>query len=64
MAKYDKVKVINEGPLSWVFFVAWIGAAMYFFQQDSSFWGFFVAIIKAAVWPGFVVYEVLGLLGV
>lgn len=64
MKRNDRVvKVVNEqGPLGWVFFTAYIGAAVYFFNLDPTFWGFIVALLKAAVWPAFVVYEVLGLL--
>ncbi len=64
MAKYDKSKAIDNGPLGWVLFMAWIGAVVYFFHQDSSFWGFILALLKAAVWPAYVLYEVLGNLGI
>ena len=66
MASKEKtVKVINDhGPMGWVFFVAWVGAVVYFYQQDPGFIGFFAALIKGAVWPAFLVYETLGLLGV
>jgi hypothetical protein len=52
----------TAGPLGFAFFVSFFGAAMYFVHQSSGFWGFFGAILKAVVWPGFVVYHVLGLL--
>lgn len=64
MGRYDRVKVINESPLGWVFFMAYIGAAIYFYQQDPGFWGFILALLKAAVWPAYVTYKVLGLLGI
>lgn len=64
MGKYEKAKVVNESPLGWVFFMAWIGAVVYFYQLDPGFLGFFLALLKAAVWPAFVLYEVLTLLGV
>ncbi len=65
MSKFDKTKVVYQhGPMGWVFFMAYIGAFIHFFNQAPHFWGFIVAIYKAAVWPGYVVYEVLGLLGV
>ena len=54
------IRVINEsGPLGFVFFVAFIGAAVYFVQHSSGFWGFVLALLEAAVWPAFVVYHVL-----
>lgn len=65
MVKNDKtVKVINDhGPSGFVFFVAFIGAVVYFVQQSHGFWEFILAILKAIVWPAFVTFHVLQLLG-
>lgn len=53
-------KIINNhGPSGFVFFMAYIGAAVYFVQQSSGFWGFIWALIKAMAWPGIVLYNVL-----
>lgn len=58
------VKVVTDnGALGWIFFTAYVGAVVYFFQLDMTFWGFILALIKAAVWPAFVVFEALGALG-
>ena len=65
MTKGDKslVKITHEhGPSGFVFFAAFIGAAVYFVQHSQGFWGFIVAVLQAIVWPGFVVYHVLDLL--
>ena len=66
MARNDKiVKVVSEqGPLAWVFFAAYIGAVIYFFQFDQTVWGFIVALVKAAFWPAYVLFEILRNLGV
>jgi hypothetical protein len=66
MAKNDRiVKVVSEqGPLGWIFFTAYIGAVIYFFQFDLTVWGFVVALIKAVFWPALVLYEILRNLGV
>ena len=59
------VKVVTDsGAWGWVFFTAYIGAVIYFFLLDFTFWGFILALIKAAFWPAFVVFEVLGALGI
>ena len=59
------VKVVTDsGPWGWIFFTAYIGAVVYFFMIDFTFWGFVLALIKAAFWPAFVVFEALGALGV
>lgn len=58
------VKVINQhGPFGFVMFVAWVGAFVYFLQGIKDFGGFLWAFIEACVWPGIVMYHVLGLLG-
>jgi len=64
--KNDKiVKVVTEnGALGWVAFTAYIGAVIYFFQLDPTFWGFILALLKAIFWPAYVLFEVLGVLGV
>ena len=62
--KHSK-KVINK-TVSWGFpsFVAFIGAAVYFIQQtNGAFWAVILALLKACVWPAFLVYHVLKLLG-
>lgn len=67
MARSDDkiVKVVtDQGPMGWIMFAAWIGAVVYFFQLDQTFWGFILALIKAAFWPAFVLFEVLGILGI
>lgn len=59
----DKVKVIaRDSPLGYVFFMAWIGALVYFVQQSNGFGEFIVAVLKSCVWPAYVVHSVLGLL--
>lgn len=41
-----------------------IGALVFFWQQDDSFGEYLLAVLKAVVWPAFLVYEVFqGLLG-
>ncbi len=59
-------KIIHN-TVSWGFpsFLAYIGAAVYFVAQTSGgFWVVVLALLKAAVWPAYVVYHVLRVLGV
>lgn len=61
-AKHHKV----NHTVSWGFpaFLAYIGAAVYFIGQTTGgFWVVVLALLKAAVWPAFVVYHVLRVLG-
>lgn len=64
MSKDKTVKIVKQGggPMGGVYFVTVIGAAVYFVQNSVGFGGFILALLKALVWPAFVVYEVLGLL--
>lgn len=68
MAKTGNEKIVkvvtDQGPLGWIAFTAYIGAVIYFFNLDQTFWGFILALLKAAVWPAYVLYEVLVSLGV
>lgn len=59
--------IVNQtaGPLGVVFFMAFIGAAIYFVQQSGGgFWPVILGLLKAAVWPVFLIYHVLLSLGV
>lgn len=40
-----------------------IGAAVYYIQQATTFWGGAIGLLKAMVWPAFVVHRLLGFLG-
>jgi hypothetical protein len=59
-------KVVNQsdGMFGFVFFLAFIGAAVYFVKQSTGMLVFLLAILKAFVWPAYVTYELLKLLGV
>lgn len=37
-----------------------IGAAVWYWQQADGFGGHIVGLLKALVWPAFVVYDLLG----
>lgn len=67
MAKANEkiIKVVSDqAPWAWTLFVAYIGAVVYFFYMDQTFWGFILALIKAVFWPAYIVFEALGALGV
>lgn len=68
MATEEKrvTKVVNNNTAVWGFpsLLAYIGAAIYFVgATNGAFWDVVLALLKAAVWPAFVVYHVLGVLG-
>lgn len=43
-----------------VYFLGFVGAAIYYLQQSTTFWTGVLAILKAIVWPAFLVYKLLG----
>lgn len=60
MAK--NVKVVNPGPIGFAYFLTFIGAAVYWVQLSTGFGEFLVALLKASVWPAFVMHRTLELL--
>jgi hypothetical protein len=59
-----KVYAANHAPTGFVLFMAYCGAAVYFIQQSSGFFGVIWALIKAIVWPAIVVFQVFTSFGV
>ncbi len=55
----EKVKVVKEGGNNAVYCLGMIGAAVYFVQQANGFGEVLVALLKAVVWPAFLVFELL-----
>jgi hypothetical protein len=60
MAK-ERVKVVKKGGAGGAYFLAMIGAAVYYLHTTTGFWPSIVALLKAVVWPAFLVYHLLGL---
>ena len=58
MAK-DKMKVKVDNPGSWILFVGYFGALVYFIERNEGFWGNILAFLQAALWPAYVIYETL-----
>jgi hypothetical protein len=63
----QRTRVVDNAFGAWGFFflLAYIGAAIYFIgHSDGSFWGVILGLLQAAVWPVYVIYHTLVLLGV
>ena len=43
-----------------IYFIGFIGAAVFYIQQSYTFWQGVVGVLKALVWPAFLVYHLLG----
>ena len=61
IVKYVK----NDGALGFFMFLSYIGALIYFLQQSGGgFWQVIFAFFQAMVWPAYVIFHVLTVLGV
>lgn len=43
-----------------IYFFGFVGAAIYYISQSTTFWTGVLGILKAIVWPAFLVYKLLG----
>ncbi|MFC5501722.1 hypothetical protein ACFPJ4_05645 [Lysinimonas soli] len=56
--------MVRDGPWGFIFLLAYIGAAIYFISaSDHSFGGVLLGLLQAIVWPVYVVYHVLVMIG-
>jgi len=56
--------IVRDGPWGFIFLLAYIGAAIYFVSgSDGSVWGVILGLLQAIVWPVYVVFHVLTLIG-
>jgi hypothetical protein len=49
----------DHGTSGGIYFIAFIGAAVYFIQQAHTFWGGALGILKALAWPAMLIYQAL-----
>lgn len=59
---FGGVRVVNNVKNSGgdaVYGLGLIGSLIYFISHAVGFWGVILGILKALVWPAFVVYELL-----
>jgi len=63
MAKSKKQKFwemkSNDSGGGMVYFIGLVGAAIYNFQAANDLWTFVLAVPKAIIWPGYIVYKLL-----
>ena len=58
----DKIVVKGKGGNT-VYCLGLIGSLVYYVGQADGFWNIILAVLKAIVWPAFLVYELLKSLG-
>jgi len=54
----------NAGGGNAVYGLGLIGALVYYIQHAAGFWPVILGILKALVWPAFVIYDLLTFLAV
>lgn len=54
-------KYVSHGGWGFPYFLGFLGAAVYYIQQAASFGDGLLGVLKALVWPAFLVYHLLGL---
>jgi len=62
-----RVKVTKQihrhGTSGAIYFLGWIGALVYYISNAASFWMGVIGVLKAFVWPAFLVHGLLKFLG-
>ena len=61
--KWKKKKVVNSCSCGGVYCVGFIGALVYYISTATGFWNGAWGVIKALLWPAFLVFELLKFLG-
>jgi hypothetical protein len=54
-------KNIGHGCGGGVYFLGFIGAVVYYIQTTTGFWNGVLGVLKAIVWPAFLIYKLLGM---
>lgn len=58
-----KKEIQQHGSNGALYGLGFIGAAIYFVSHATGFWMGVVGVLKAVVWPAFLVYEALKTIG-
>lgn len=53
-----KIHGCNSGAGA-IYGLGFVGALVYYISHATSFWGGVLGVLKALVWPAFLVYELL-----
>jgi hypothetical protein len=55
--------IVHHGPFGGVYFLAFVGSAVYYIQHSSGFWEGLLGVLKALVWPAMLMYRLMSQLG-
>jgi hypothetical protein len=59
MAKQMKCNVCGSGSSGAIYGLGFIGAVIYYISTATGFWVGILGVLKALVWPAFLVFELL-----
>jgi len=59
--EFNIIKKEYKNTAGGIYGLGFIGALVYYLQTTTGFWNGVVGILKAIVWPAFVVYKILGI---
>lgn len=59
MNDHGRKIIYRGGGGSWLYLLGLIGAMIFYIQESTGFWSGVVGVLKALVWPVFVVYDLL-----
>ena len=57
--KIKKIKYTNSSSGGLVYCLGFVGALIYFLQAADGFWMGVLGLLKALIWPAFIVYKLL-----
>ena len=63
MDKKQKACISKNSTAGAVYGLGFIGAVIYYISTATGFWSGLLGILKAIVWPVFVVYKLMKFLG-
>jgi hypothetical protein len=61
--KWKEKKVVKSCSGGGIYFFGFIGAVIYYIQLATGFWDGVLGVLKALVWPAFLVYGLLKYIG-
>jgi len=59
----ESCKSFKCGSGSCIYGLGFVGAVIYYISTATTFWIGVLGVLKALVWPGFIVFELLKFLG-
>lgn len=59
--KHGECGHYGHGSGGTIYFLGFIGAVIYYIQTATGFWDGVLGVLKALVWPAFLIFKLLGM---